>query len=56
MEIFFPLRTNSIFLKEPISFGPPETYKEGSYNKDSWVGKNSDNKKYYYNKEKKIFD
>ena len=35
---------------------PPETYKEGSYNKDSWVGKNSDNKKYYYNKEKKIFD
>ena len=35
---------------------PPETYKEGSYNKDAWVGKNSDNKKYYYNKEKKIFD
>ena len=35
---------------------PPETYKEGSYNKDSWVGKNSDNKKYYYNKAKKIFD
>jgi len=35
---------------------PPETYKEGSYNKDTWAGKNSDNKKYYYNQEKKIFD